>query len=210
VESTERLRAVMAIAERHDLWVISDECYDELVFEGRHVSTATLGDPSRVVTVFTFSKTYAMTGWRVGYVVAPPDVARQIALHQEPVVSCASTISQHAALAALRGPQDGVAVMVDAYRARRDAAIAELDAAGVPSVRPGGSFFLMADVGAAGLGSWELAGRLLHETGVAVVPGAAFGPAGDRHVRISLAVAEPVVREGSRRLGGFLRSLASG
>jgi len=210
VETEARLRAVLDIAERHDLWVISDECYDQLVFDGRHVSTATLGDPARVVTVFTFSKTYAMTGWRVGYVVAAPDVARQIALHQEPVVSCASTVSQHAALTALRGPQDIVGVMVDAYRSRRDAAIAELDAAGVPTVRPGGSFFLMADIRGAGLGSWAFAQQLLERTGVAIVPGAAFGPAGDGYVRISLAVAQDVVVEGARRLGGLVRELQAG
>jgi aspartate/methionine/tyrosine aminotransferase len=210
VERATRLRAVLALAEQHDLWVISDECYDELVFEGRHVSTATLGDPSRVISIFTFSKTYAMTGWRVGYLVAHPDVARQIALHQEPVVSCASTISQHAALTALRGPQDIVGTMVAAYRGRRDAAIAELEAAGVPTVRPGGSFFLMADIRSTGLGSWAFAQTLLERTGVAVVPGAAFGPAGDGYVRISLAVAQDVVTEGTRRLGGLVRELGAG
>ena len=127
VEAPERLRAVIEIAERHDLWVISDECYDQLVFEGGHVSMATLGAPERVITVFTFSKSYAMTGWRVGYVVAPNEFIRQLALHQEPVVSCASTVSQYGALAALEGPQDGVGEMVDAYRRRRDAVIEELD-----------------------------------------------------------------------------------
>ena len=102
---------MLDVANCHDLWVISDECYDQLVFEGRHVSTVTLGGLDRVITVYTFSKSYAMTGWRVGYVVAPSEVSRQLALHQEPVVSCASTISQHAALAALEGPQDCVSGM---------------------------------------------------------------------------------------------------
>ena len=135
VESAQRLENVLEIAERHDLWVISDECYDELVFEGRHVSTATLGASNRVISIFTFSKSYAMTGWRVGYVVANANFARQLALHQEPVVSCASTISQHAALAALEGPQDCVRDMANAYRDRRDAATAEFDALGIPYVR---------------------------------------------------------------------------
>ena len=105
-------------------------------------------------------------------------------------MSCASTVSQHAALTALRGPQDIVGVMVDAYRERRDAAIAELDAAGVPSVRPGGSFFLMADIRASGMGSWAFAQRAAGGAPVSrSCPGAAFGPAGDGYVRISLAVA---------------------
>ena len=114
-----------------------------------------------------------------------------------------STISQHAALTALRGPQDVVATMVDAYRERRDAAIGQLSAAGIPSVRPGGSFFLMADIGHSGLDSWSFSRELLKQTGVAVVPGAAFGPAGDRFVRISLAAAMDVVVEGTRRIGAF-------
>jgi aspartate aminotransferase len=204
VETADRLRALLAIAEQHDLWVISDECYDELIFEGRHVSTATLGGAERVVTVFTFSKSYAMTGWRVGYVVGPADFARQLALHQEPVISCASIVSQHGALAALAGPQDCVAEMASAYRDRRDAAIAELDAQGVGYVRPRGSFFLMADVAPAGLPSWDFARRLLEEERVAVVPGAAFGPGGEGYVRLSLAAAPEAVREGARRVAGLV------
>ena len=153
--------------------IVSDEIYHGLSYVEPCRSMVEY-DPTAMV-ISSFSKYFCMTGWRVGYVVAPPDVARQIALHQEPVVSCASAISQHAALAALRGPQDGVAMMVDAYRARRDAAIAELDAAGVPSVRPGGSFFLMADVGAAGIGSWDLAGRLLQDAGLAKVSPESLG-----------------------------------
>jgi aspartate/methionine/tyrosine aminotransferase len=204
VETRDRLRAVLDIADRNDLWVISDECYDQLVFEGEHVATATVGDSARVITVFTFSKSYAMTGWRVGYVVAPPDVARQLALHQEPVVSSASTVSQNAALAALLGPQDCVTTMAAAYRDRRDAAMRELDAAGVGYVRPRGAFYLMTDVSATGLGSWDAASRLLEDQGVAVVPGAAFGPGGEGFVRVSLAVAPEVVAEGARRIGRFM------
>lgn len=205
VESAERLRAVLEIAERHDLWVISDECYDELIFEGEHVSTASLGHADRVVSVFTFSKSYAMTGWRVGYVVAPTAFTRQLTLHQEPVVSCASTVSQHGALAALRGPQDCVQAMATAYRERRDAAMAELDEYELGYVRPAGSFFLMADVSPAGLPSWELARRLLETARVAIVPGAAFGPGGEGFVRISLAAAPELVAEGSRRIARLVR-----
>jgi aspartate aminotransferase len=113
-------------------------------------------------------------------------------------------ISQHAALAALQGPQHFVATMADAYRERRDAAIAELDACAVRYVRPNGAFFVMVDV--AGVGdSWEVARRLLAEEGVAVVPGAAFGPGGEGFIRLSLAVAPEVVVEGARRIGRFLR-----
>ena len=210
VESAERLRAVLDIAERHDLWVLSDECYDELVFGVPHVSTATLGGAERVITIFTFSKSYAMTGWRVGYVISPTPFARQLALHQEPVVSCAPTVCQYGALAALQGPQDCVTEMVAAYRERRDLAMAELDAQDVGYVRPDGSFFLMADVSAAGLPTWDFCTRLLDEESVGVVPGVAFGPAGEGYVRLSLASSSDNVREGARRLARFVRRLSAG
>lgn len=203
VESAERLAGLLEVAERHDLWVLSDECYDDLVFEGTHVSTATLGHRERVLSVFTFSKSYAMTGWRVGYVVAPADFTTALGLQQEPVISCASTISQHAALAALRGPQECVVEMREAYRERRDLAIEQLEARGVGYVRPAGGFFLMADVSSTGMDSWTFCRRLLDEEGVAVVPGAAFGPGGDAFVRVSLASAPQIVGEGVARLADF-------
>ncbi len=204
VERPEQLAAVLEVAERHDLWVISDECYDELVFEGGHTSMATMGGSDRVITVFTFSKSYAMTGWRVGYVIAPSSFAQLLSLHQEPVVSCASTVSQHAALAALRGPQECVQEMVGAYRERRDLAIAELAAHDVPYVRPGGGFFLMVDVSEITLDSWAFCRQLLEEERVAVVPGAAFGPRGEGFVRISLAAAPDAVVQGTRKLAEFV------
>ena len=117
-----------------------------------------------------------MTGWRVGYVVAPSEPAGAIAKAQEPVVGNASSVSQKAAEAALVGPQDCVGEMRDAYRERRDAAIALLEHAGVGFVRPRGAFYLMVDVSPAG-GSFPFARRLLEEHRVAVVPGSAFGPA---------------------------------
>jgi len=204
VETAERLEAMLEIAERHDVWVISDECYDELVFEGRHVSTATLTTSERVISVFTFSKSYAMTGWRVGYVVAAASLIEQLALYQEPVVSCASTISQHAALAALRGPQECVGRMRDAYRERRDLAASALAREDVPYVQPRGGFFLMAAIAQTGLDSWEFCRRLLREENVALVPGAAFGPGGEAFVRISLAAAPDKVALGAERLARFV------
>lgn len=207
VETDTNLRAILEVARRHDLWVVSDECYDELVFDGRHASMAALGDEERVVTVFTFSKSYAMTGWRVGYVVAPPEFANLLSLHQEPVVSCASMISQHGALTALRGPQDCVQEMVAAYRDRRAMAAGELDRRGVPYVWPAGGFFLMVDVSAAGMDSWTFCRGLLDETDVALVPGLAFGACGEGYARVSLASADEHVSEGMRRLAEFVDRL---
>ncbi len=202
------LAGVLDLARRKDLWVISDECYDEIVFDGEHVSTATVGDADRVLTVFTFSKSYAMTGWRLGYVVAPPDVAPALSKAQEPVVGNASSISQKGGEAALTGPQDCVREMRDAYRERRDLATAVLDAAGVAYVRPRGAFYLMVDVSPAGE-SLPFAKRLLEQEHVSVVPGSAFGPGGEGWVRVSLCVDPDVLREGLTRLAGAV-TLASG
>jgi aspartate/methionine/tyrosine aminotransferase len=195
------LAGVLELARRKDLWVISDECYDEIVFEGEHVSAAAISDADRVLSVFTFSKSYAMTGWRLGYVVAPPEVAAAVSKAQEPVVGNASSISQKGGEAALTGPQDCVREMRDAYRERRDLATAVLDEAGVAYVRPRGAFYLMADVSPAGE-SLPVAKRLLEEEHVSVVPGSAFGPGGEGWVRVSLCVDPTVLRAGLTRLAG--------
>jgi aspartate/methionine/tyrosine aminotransferase len=196
----DELAAALALAERHGLWVLSDECYEELVLDGSHVSTAALG-PERVISVFSFSKTYAMTGWRVGYAVATGPVARLLAKAQEPVVSSASTISQKAAEAALTGPQDCVTAMRDAYRRRRDTALSLLDDAGVPYVRPDAAFYLMVDVGG---DASAFCRRLLLEQRVAVVPGDAFGAGGAGLVRVSLGASDEAVAEGVSRLAAAL------
>ena len=199
------LAAVLEIAERHDLWLISDECYDELVFDGEHASTATVAVPERVVTVFTFSKSYAMTGWRVGYVVAPSEAAGAIAKAQEPVVGNASSVSQKGAEAALVGPQDCVAEMRDAYRERRDDVCEQLERAGVDFVRPRGAFYVMVSVGG---DSWAFARRLLEEHAVTVVPGSAFGPSGETYVRVSLCIDPDVLAEGVERLAAAVAETA--
>ena len=204
--SAEQLGELLEVARRHDLWVISDEAYDEIVLDpaDRHTSMASLGGADRVLSVFSFSKTYAMTGWRVGYVTGPAGFIRQLSLHQEPVVSCASTVSQHAALAALSGPQDCVGHMVSAYRDRRDAAMAQLSSAGCDFVRPRGGFFLMVDIRPTGLGSWDFAAKLLEQEKVGVVPGAAFGQLGEGFVRVSLAVSDDVLSRGVAGLAAMI------
>ncbi len=200
------LAGALEIAERHDLWVISDEAYEDFVFEGEHVSTASVGGDGRVITVFTLSKTYAMTGWRVGYVVAPTPIAAAVAQAQEPLVACPPSVSQKAAEAALAGSQDTVPVMRDAFRARREAACALLDAEGVAYVRPSGGFFVMAGLPGPGEDSREFANAVLEERHVAVVPGSAFGPSGEGMVRVSLCVEDAVLRLGLARLVGSLEN----
>jgi aspartate/methionine/tyrosine aminotransferase len=207
VYGEETLRGILTIAQRHDLWVVSDECYDEIVFEGTHVTAATLGERDRVITVFTFSKSYAMTGWRVGYVVASTEFAQVLTKLQEPVNACTSAISQKAAEAALLGPQDCVGRMRDSYRARRDLATALLDREGIGYVRPRGAFYLMVDISAAG-SSADFAHHLLTDYHVATVPGDAFGPGGQGMVRVSLSASEEALRTGLARLASAVRRAA--
>jgi aspartate/methionine/tyrosine aminotransferase len=164
-----------------------------------------MGDPERFFTVNSFSKTYAMTGWRVGYVVAPPRLAPTVVKLQEPVVACACSVSQAAAEAALRGPQSCVAEMVSSYRARRDLALGILREAGLYHHTPEGTFYLLVD-----LGKWEgdslaFAKKLLKEENVAVAPGETFGRASGHMVRISFAVEERSLLEGMGRLCRYIR-----
>lgn len=204
VATREALAALLELAGKHGLWLVSDECYEDIVFEGEHVSPASLGDRERVVSVFSFSKTYAMTGWRVGYVVAAPDVVRALVRAQEPVVSSASTISQKAAEAALSGPREAVETMREAYLRRRDLALGLLDERGIGYARPGGAFYVMVDVAAAGEPSEAFALRALRERRVAVVPGSAFGEGGEGMVRVSLAASEDAIASGLARLTAAL------
>jgi aspartate aminotransferase len=206
----ERMAQLLEFASRHDLWVLSDECYDEITFDGPAVSPAALDRDGRVVSVFSFSKTYAMTGWRLGYVAAPPAVAEVLVKAQEPLISCVNTPTQYAALAALACPGDVVGGMVEAYRRRRDTVVDRLTGLGLSAFRPGGAFYTWVDVSATGLGAREFALRLLGEERVAVAPGTAFGPGGEGHVRLSLAASEADLAEGATRLAALWHRLRPG
>jgi aspartate aminotransferase len=204
VHSAAVLSALLDLAERHGLWLVSDECYDELVLEGEHTSAAALGRAGRVVTIFSFSKTYAMTGWRIGYAVAPPDISDVIALAQESVVSCPSTVAQKAAEAALLGPCEPVEAMRTTYRRRRDLVLARLDARGIGYARPRGTFYVLVELTGSVEPSRDFARRLLTKEHVAVVPGSAFGAGGEGTVRISLAASEESIATGIDRLADAL------
>jgi aspartate/methionine/tyrosine aminotransferase len=202
----ERMTEIAAFAEAHDLWIVSDECYDATLFDDRFVSAAAVADPERTIAIYTFSKTYAMTGWRVGYVAAPARASVQIAKLQEPLISCVNAPAQYAALAALTGPQDVVAQMNRAYRERRDEVCRRLDHAGVPALPPSGAFYVWVDVRAAGLPSRDFAFALLRERAVAIAPGTAFGPGGEGFARVSLATEPSALYEGIDRLIAALGS----
>jgi aspartate/methionine/tyrosine aminotransferase len=154
--------------------------------------------------VFTFSKTYAMTGWRVGYAFAPPPTLEIMARMQEPMVSCVNAPAQHAALAALEGPQDVVATMRHAYRRRAEAAVSVLRQGGVAVQDPQGAFYLWVDTSGDARDSVTLCHDLLAREHVAVAPGLAFGASGQHRVRISLASADDDLLEGCHRLVRYL------
>lgn len=194
------LLEILELARRHDLWVLSDEVYDEIWYEEPPPSAAPLDKDGRVVSFFSFSKTYAMTGWRVGYLVSPPEVTESILKVQEPITSCVNSPAQKAAIAAITGPQEAVAEMRDAYRGRRDMVMELLDEAEVPYVRPAGAFYQMVNVSGSGLTADRFARRLVTEQGVAVVPGETFGPGAENYVRVSLATAPDLLKEGVTRM----------
>jgi aspartate aminotransferase len=199
------LERLLAIAERHKLVVISDEVYEDIVFDGKHASLASLGAEVPVISVFSFSKGYAMTGWRIGYVTAPQPLADGIVKAQEAVVACPASVAQYAALAALSGPQDCLDEMRQGYRARRDLAVERLRAEGLLLAQPHGTFYAMADVSRSGLDSYSFARRLLLEKSVAVAPGATFGDEATHAVRLSLASPTAMIVDGISRIGAATR-----
>ena len=196
---------LIEIAQRHNLWLVSDECYDQILLDGSWTSPASLApeDP-RIASIFTFSKTYAMTGWRMGYVAGSTALLDTVTKVLESNSSCVSTITQVAGEAALDGPQDCVTEMNAAYRRRRDAVVRILRDAELFITEPKGAFYCMADITPSGLGSRDFAFKLLRERGVAVAPGSAFGEVARDAVRISLASSDADLKEGVDRLAEFV------
>lgn len=193
------MQGLVELAQRQDLLVLSDEVYEDLIYEGEHASPAAY-DGARVVTTFSFSKGYAMTGWRVGYAAGPRALIEAMVHVQEAVVACTSEIAQRGALAALEGPQEVVAQMRDRYRERRDLVREPLRQAGMLAREPSGAFYALLDVSALDDDSYAAARGLLLEQRVGVAPGETFGPAGRGLVRISLASATGDLVEGVDRI----------
>jgi aspartate aminotransferase len=195
------LADLLDVARRHDLWVLSDECYAAFTDDAPHVPAAALDTDGRVMTLHTFSKTYAMTGMRVGALVVPDVLAPLIPRVQESIVSCVNTPAQHAALAAITGPQDVVDDARRTYREHRAVAQEVLDAKGIGWLPAAGGIYLWADVAhltGGDVAAW--AEDLARTRGVAVAPGSAFGPAGEGWVRISLTATADDLRTGLGRL----------
>jgi len=197
------LRAIAQLVLERRIFVLSDEPYEDIVFDGKkHFSIASLdGMRDRTISAFTFSKTYAMTGWRVGYVVAPPPLIDEMDKLMEHMFSGVTAVAQRAALAALTGPQDCVGEMLQAYEERRAIVHRGLNAIpGVSCLQPDGTFYAYPNVSAAGLSSWDLAKYLVREHKVALVPGSIFGQNGEGYLRLSFAASPERLEEGISRI----------
>jgi aspartate aminotransferase len=202
---------LLDFARRHDLYLLSDESYDEIIFEGRHISPASMltrdeFESGRVICAYTFSKSYAMTGWRIGYVVAGAELIKTISYVLDGSYTNVSTIVQRAAAAALSGPQDCVAAMRDAYHHRRDLVVRLLKEYGRYLYTPHGAFYTLIDV--INPRSTRRQGRqfaldLLHERNVAVAAGSNFGSVAENYVRISMAASEEEIERGVREICEF-------
>ena len=206
VMSRERLLELAAVAERHDLIVISDEIYDRLVYGGhRHVCFAALpGMQPRTITLGGFSKDYAMTGWRIGYAAAPAAILAEMRkVHQYTIMS-APTMAQSAAVEALAHGDESVAEMVAEYDRRRRLIVSGLNELGLPTFEPLGAFYAFPAIGASGLSDEVFAEQLLQEERVAVVPGNAFGANGG-FVRCSYATAYEKIEEALERMRRFMQ-----
>ncbi len=186
VQTRKEIKALAQIADDNDITIISDEVYEHFIYEGEHVSPAQFTD--NVITINAVSKTYAMTGWRIGYAAARKEyVDQMIKIHQY-IQACANSIAQKAAQAAIEGPQDCVGQMRDSFRNRRDIVMEGLGAMGINCVKPEGAFYAFPEV------SDEDAPQKLLKNGIIVVPGSAFGENGKGHIRISYATSEEKLR----------------
>ncbi len=203
VMTGEQVRSLVDFTESHGLYLISDEVYEDFVFGYATHSTAYRPGTDRVILVSGTSKSFAMTGWRIGWLVADRQVAAAAAALVEPLTSCPSTISQVAALAALRGPFDSVETMRQAYAHRVNLAVKLLAPSGRLLGQPKGAFYAMIRVGDPGIDADDVVRRLLAEHSVAVAPGSTFGETVSNAIRISLASSEDVIQDGIGRILQF-------
>lgn len=205
----EHLKALSEVIIRHDLIVLSDEIYSELTYGGEpHVSIASLpGMKERTIVINGFSKTYAMTGWRMGYAAGPKEIISPMTkLHQYGIMS-APTMSQYAAIEALKNGDDDIAEMRDQYDMRRRLIVDGLNRLGLTCFEPEGAFYVFPSIQSTGMTSDEFCERLIYDKHVAVVPGSAFGACGEGFVRISYAYSIKHLAEALNRIGAFLKEL---
>ena len=208
VMGKEDLEAIAKVVEEHDLFVISDEIYSELTYEQKHVSIASIpGMKERTVLINGFSKSYAMTGWRLGYACAPAMILTQMLKIHQFAIMCAPTTSQYAAVSALRNGDGDVEMMRESYNQRRRYLMHAFKEMGLECFEPYGAFYTFPSIKRFGMTSDEFATKLLQEEKVAVVPGTAFGDCGEGYLRISYAYSLKSLKEALGRIDRFIRKL---
>jgi aspartate aminotransferase len=203
------IEEIARLAVKHDLIVLSDEIYAEILYEGEHHSIAALpGMAERTIILDGFSKTYAMTGWRLGYGVMPLDLAPVVNRLMVNSVSCTSSAVQRAGLEALIGPQDEVRAMIEAFRGRRSLIVDGLNAIdGITCNMPKGAFYAFPNITGSGLTSKEFADKLLDDFGVAAIAGTSFGAQGEGYLRLSYANSDENLRKALQRVEACMKSL---
>lgn len=208
IMSRSDLEAVARVAVEHDLFVLSDEIYAELSYFEPHVSIASLpGMRERTVVVNGFSKMYAMTGWRLGWLCGPAEIVKHVLKVHQFAIMCAPTTSQDAAICALRDGDEDIEMMRDAYDKRRRFLMGAFKDMGLPCFEPGGAFYAFPDISEFGMSSDDFCRELLESEHVAVVPGSAFGECGDGSIRISYAYSIDELREATSRMARFIERL---
>ncbi len=202
------LESVAEVIIKHDLYVISDEIYAELTYNGRHVSIASLpGMQERTILINGFSKAYAMTGWRLGYCCAPEIIATQMLKIHQFAIMCAPTTSQYAAIEALKNGDDDVALMRDSYNQRRRFLLNAFKEMGLDCFEPFGAFYVFPCIKEFKMSSDDFAMKLLQEKKIAVVPGTAFGDSGEGFLRISYAYSIEKLKYAMEKLSEFITEL---
>lgn len=198
------LKHISDLAIDNDILVLSDEIYEKIIYDKEHFSIGSFeGMQDRTITINGFSKAYAMTGWRLGYVCARPDIFKGMLKIQSHSVSSATSFVQHGGIAALEGPQEPITEMVDKFKARRDLLLDGLNAIGIKCQKPGGAFYAFADVSEYGNGDF-ITEKLLKDAHIAVTPGSAFGESAKDFIRISYAASLERIQEGLERIKAAL------
>ena len=202
------LEEIKDVIIKHDLVVISDEIYSELTYDKNHISIASLpGMKERTIVINGFSKTYSMTGWRLGFACGPEEIIKEMTKIHQFSIMCAPTNSQYAGIEALKNGDDDIIYMRDAYNERRRFVLKRLEEMGIPCFEPKGAFYVFPDIRGFGLSSEEFCLRLLKEEKVVVVPGNAFGESGEGFIRISYAYSIDDLKNALARVENFIKKL---
>jgi len=203
----EVMKSMADLAEEYNLVVISDEAYEKYIYQGEHFGMYRYVQPERLISIFSFSKTYALTGWRIGYMVVPKDLLINLTKVSEYMIACASHLSQKAAEIALDMPEEEIQMMVESYHQNCELCCSGLEKAGFKVYRPGGGYYVWVDIREFGMKSLDFCKQLLKKSHVAVAPGDTFGQSADGFIRISICRKREEIEEGVKRIIAFRSEL---